>query len=158
MTVNVESEDWFELLDESERTLDLAPGAVESVGFRIRFIKVGNQELQVSAHSMCLGCVMLAVPFVISEGWSDYASLSRTGWAAMLFLGVGCSGLAYFCWAYALERLQASRVASYLYVEPFVTQIAAAYILRESVGAIVPIGGMIVLGGVFLVQRRRGST
>jgi drug/metabolite transporter (DMT)-like permease len=118
----------------------------------IRVAASGGSGLRTAAYSMCLGCLMLAVPFSISAGWNDYASLSPGGWAALLFLGVGCSGLAYFCWAYALERLQTSRVAAYLYVEPFVTQVAAALLLDESVGAIVPLGGTVVLCGVFLVQ------
>jgi drug/metabolite transporter (DMT)-like permease len=55
-------------------------------------------------------------------------------------------------WYGALERVEASRVAALLYLEPLVTLAAAVALLGEPVGFTTVAGGLLVLGGVFLVQ------
>lgn len=50
VSLEFEQEDWFESLGETNLSLELAAGAVESVGFRIRVNKVGEHELQVTAR------------------------------------------------------------------------------------------------------------
>jgi len=72
----------------------------------------------------------------------------------LLFLGIGCSGLGYLFWYGALEKLEAGQVAVFLYVEPLVTLAAAALWLGEPVGFVTVVGGIVVLVGVSLVQRR----
>ena len=76
------------------------------------------------------------------------------GWGALLFLGIGCSGLGYLLWYGALEKLEAGQVAVFLYLEPLVTLAAAAAWLGEPVGLMTAIGGLVVLAGVSVVQRR----
>ncbi len=73
---------------------------------------------------------------------------------ALLFLGVGCSALAYLLWFAALGRATTSSVASLLYFEPLVTLAGGVLLLGESVGMYTTFGGVMILGGVFLVQRQ----
>jgi drug/metabolite transporter (DMT)-like permease len=105
-----------------------------------------------TAGAMLLGWLMLLPLFVAFTGWHDYARLSISGWAAVLFLGFACSGLGYLLWVSALERVEASRVAAFLYVEPLVTLAAAVLLLAEPVGVTAALGGLLVLCGVFLAQ------
>lgn len=72
------------------------------------------------------------------------------------FLGVACSGLGYLFWYGALERIEASRVASFLYLEPLVTLGAAVLMLGETAEAVTFLGGALLLSGVFLAQRAVG--
>jgi drug/metabolite transporter (DMT)-like permease len=103
--------------------------------------------------AMLLGCLML-VPLAAGSGAvSEYARLSGPGLGALLFLGIACSGLGYLFWYGALERIEPSRVAAVLYLEPLVTLAAASAILAEPVGAATVAGGALVVGGVALVQR-----
>jgi drug/metabolite transporter (DMT)-like permease len=95
---------------------------------------------------------MLVPVFVLRSGWTEYPSLSAATWGAVLFLGIGCSGLGYLFWYAALEELETSRVAAFLYIEPLVTLLAAAVLLREPIQAPTIAGGLLVLAGVFLVQ------
>ena len=97
---------------------------------------------------------MLIPFFLVSKGWLEYASLSSTGWLAVMFLGVGCSGLGYLFWYAALERLEASQVAAFLYIEPLVTLAAAVVLLGESVVLTTILGGILVLAGVAIMQTR----
>jgi drug/metabolite transporter (DMT)-like permease len=106
-----------------------------------------------TSGAMLLGCLML-IPLIATSGAaSEYARLSVPGLAALLFLGIACSGLGYLFWYGALERIEATRVAAVLYLEPLVTLAAASALLAEPVGAATVAGGALVVGGVALVQR-----
>jgi drug/metabolite transporter (DMT)-like permease len=109
--------------------------------------------VRATAGAMVLGWLMLTPLFVAEAGWRGLAHLSPVAWASVLFLGVGCSGLGYLFWYGALEQLEASRVAAFLYLEPLVTLAAAALILGERAGPLTLIGGLIVLIGVLLVEK-----
>ncbi len=108
-----------------------------------------------TAGAMLLGWLMLLVPFAMRAGWNDYARLSLTGWGAVLFLGIACSGLGYLLWYGALERVEPSRVAALLYLEPLVTMAAAVALLGEPIRATTVVGGMMVVAGVIVVQTAR---
>ena len=102
--------------------------------------------------ALFLGWLMLAPFFVYAAGWREYPRLTASGWTAVLFLGLACSGLGYLFWYGALERIEASRVAAFLYLEPLVTLAAARLLLGEGVGLATAAGGLLVLLGVALVQ------
>ena len=99
------------------------------------------------------GWLLLTPLLLPGAAWREYASLSLTGWGAVLFLGLGCSGLGYLFWYAALARIETSRVASFLYLEPLVTLVAAVAWLGESVGLATVSGGCLLLLGVYLVQQ-----
>lgn len=111
--------------------------------------------LVATTGAMFLGWIMLVPFFLADAGWKSYAALSASGWAAVLFLGIACSGLAYLLWYSALARLETSRVAAFLYLEPLVTVIGAAVLLNEPVRPTTIAGGLLLLGGVMLVQRAK---
>ena len=124
--------------------------AVYSVVGRRTLARLGSARA--TAFAMLAGWAMLAPLFVLRAGWTEYARLSATVWAAIAFLGIGCSGLGYLFWYAALEKLETSRVAAFLYLEPLVTLAAAVVLLGEPVHGTTVVGGLIVLAGVFLVQ------
>jgi drug/metabolite transporter (DMT)-like permease len=110
-------------------------------------------SLRATAGAMLLGWLMLAPLFIARHAWLELASVPLEGWGAVLFLGLGCSGLAYWFWYGALERVETSKVAAFLYLEPLVTVAAAVPLLGESVAVSTVVGGATVLLGVALVQR-----
>ncbi|HYM59729.1 MAG TPA: DMT family transporter [Thermoanaerobaculia bacterium] len=105
-----------------------------------------------TAGGMVLGTLMLAPLFVIRAGWRELPHLSGTGTLAVLFLGICCSGLGYLFWYGALERIEVSRAAVFLYLEPLVTFVAALILLHEPVRPITIAGGIIVLLSVVAMQ------
>lgn len=109
--------------------------------------------MRATAGAMLLGWLMLAPLYLAGAHWQEYPALSTLGWISLVFLGIGCSGLGYLFWYGALERVEASQVASFLYVEPLVTFAAAVILLREPVRLLTVVGGLAVLAGVVLVQR-----
>ena len=111
-----------------------------------------------TAAAMLAGWTMMIPFFVGTAGWQDYRSLSSTSVVAIVFLGVGCSGLGYWFWYTALERIEASQVAAFLYIEPLVTLMAAVALLGESVAVSTILGGVLVLVGVLTVQSASGNS
>jgi drug/metabolite transporter (DMT)-like permease len=94
-------------------------------------------------------------PFAISKANLDSViQLSPNGWIAILFLGILCSGVAYTLWAQALTEMSASRVGAFLYLEPFVTFFGSWYLLNERLTLITLVSGLIIIGGVILVNRK----
>src|SRR2546422_4819218 len=105
--------------------------AVYSVVGRRTLARLGSARA--TAFAMLAGWAMLAPLFLLRSGWTEYPRLSAAGWAAIAFLGIGCSGLGYLFWYAALEKLETSRVAAFLYLEPLVTLTAAVVLLGEPV-------------------------
>jgi drug/metabolite transporter (DMT)-like permease len=114
-------------------------------------------SLRATTGAMFLGWLMLAPLFLRGAGWREYSALSPAGIAAVLFLGLGASGLGYLFWYGALEKIETSRVAAFIYLEPLVTLAASMALLGEEVHATTIAGGLAVLGGVALVQRAPGG-
>ena len=106
-----------------------------------------------TAGAMLFGWLMLAPLFFWHQGWRELPHVSLLGWGAVLFLGIGCSGLGYLFWYGALERIEVSRVAAFLYLEPLVTLVAAVLLLNEPVSVTTVAGGLLVLLSVYLMQR-----
>ena len=90
---------------------------------------------------------------IIPQATAGLGALDATGWAAVLFLGICCSGLGYLFWYRALERMEASRVGALLYLEPLVTLAAGALLLGEPIRPATVAGGLLLLAGVGMVQR-----
>ena len=106
-----------------------------------------------TAGALLFGWLMLVPLFLARAGWREYAHLSGAGWAAVAFLGIACSGLGYLFWYAALEKIPASAVSALLYLEPLVTLSAGIALLGETVHLVTVAGGLLVLAGVFLVER-----
>ena len=107
-------------------------------------------------YVMLLGWALTSALFGIESGFRGVGPLSGLGTAALLFLGLVCSGVAYVFWYDALERIPASRVGVFLYLEPLVTVAVAACALGEVVRLGTMLGGAIILFGIWLVNRERG--
>ena len=98
---------------------------------------------------------IIIAPFTINQqNISDVLNLSSSGWGSILFLGILCSGVAYTLWAQALSEMDASRVGAFLYLEPFVTFFGSWLLLNEQITFIMLFSGLIIIGGVVLVNRR----
>ncbi len=97
---------------------------------------------------------LLIIPFNINQKAIDSViHLSSVGWISILFLGLLCSGVSYVIWAYSLREMESAKVGAYLYIEPFVTVITAWLLLKEEITILMLLSGMIIIFGVYLVNR-----
>ncbi len=106
-------------------------------------------------HVMAFGWLASLPLLAVDRGWGAFPALSAAGWGSLLFLGVGCSGIAYAFWYDALAELDASALSAFQYFQPIVTLVVANRVLGEPVTPAVAAGGTAILTGVWLVNRRR---
>jgi len=106
-------------------------------------------------YVMVFGWLFSSVLFLTGREWETIPQLTLDGWLAVGFLGIFCSGLAYIFWYDALKALPVVQVGAFLYVEPVVTVIVAAVILGEKMTAAGLLGGLIIMLGVWLVNRTK---
>lgn len=84
---------------------------------------------------------------------NSLAGIPAPAWVHLVFLGVFCSAVAYFCYVYALRRLGATLAASFLNLIPVVTVVGGFLFLGERLSW-PQVGGMVlVLGAVFALSR-----
>jgi drug/metabolite transporter (DMT)-like permease len=113
-----------------------------------------NGSLPVTAFTMIVAALVVGPPAY----WMGVLSGPPTArsLAALAFLAVVASGLAYALWLRALEEQGATRSGAMLYFEPFFTMATAALFLHETVTPWVILGGAAVLLGVWLVGKGSG--
>jgi len=102
---------------------------------------------------MTIGWLFTSILFFTGPGLPELPLLTIKGWAGVVFLGIFCSGLAYLAWYDALQVLPTGQLGAFLYFEPPVAVIVAAMILTEPVSWAAMLGGAIILGGVWMVNR-----
>jgi drug/metabolite transporter (DMT)-like permease len=104
---------------------------------------------------MAFGWLFSTILFVAGRGWESIPNIPQEGWLALGFLGVFCSGLAYIFWYDALKVLHVAQVGTFLYIEPVVTVVVSFLLLNEKITLTGLLAGMIILLGVWLVNRTR---
>lgn len=70
-----------------------------------------------------------------------------------LFLGLLASFVCYVLWNAAVKRLGPERAANYIYFSPLITIVASSLILGEPVSLWMLLGGLAIIGGVYLTAR-----
>ncbi|HLX55511.1 MAG TPA: EamA family transporter [Ktedonobacteraceae bacterium] len=102
--------------------------------------------------SGALGLVLLALLNPAQNQWRDVILLNPTQWLALLFLVLVCSVLSYFAYNRALSKLDASRVAVYIYFEPIVTVLLGVTLLREQLTWQSVLGSLAIAASIVLVN------
>ncbi|MBK6291935.1 MAG: EamA family transporter [Ignavibacteria bacterium] len=74
-------------------------------------------------------------------------------WSQLFYLGVITSGIGYALWYYALNHMDAGRVAVFNNLQPIITSILALIIFGTEPTPLFLVGGVIALIGVILTQR-----
>ena len=104
-------------------------------------------------YVMSFGWLFTSILFLASSGINQISSIPWDGWIAITFLGVFCSGIAYIFWYDALKVLPVAQTGAFLYLEPIITVFVAALVLGENILLASLVGGIIILIGVWLVNR-----
>ncbi|OPY26188.1 MAG: putative transporter in sor 3'region [Methanocella sp. PtaU1.Bin125] len=100
-----------------------------------------------------LGTIGL-VPLYFLTPHADPATIPLSAWGAILFLALLCSIVAYLIYNVALETMDASRVALFIYLVPLATIVLAWLILGERLNLASAFGGLLVLAGMWIAERK----
>lgn len=95
---------------------------------------------------------LLSAPFAIAQ-WPAHA-VSAKSWAAVVALGVLCTGIAFVMYYRLIARIGAPRAATTTYLVPLFGVGWAWLLLDEPLTLAMAIAGALILGSVVLSQRR----
>jgi len=106
---------------------------------------------------------MIALPILWTLGWSDldqvnWAEVTPTVWAAIVFSGGFSTGIAYGLWNVAVQRVGPSATAIYNNLVPVVALASGVVLIGERVTLYQLLGGTLILGGLLLMRRARRRT
>jgi drug/metabolite transporter (DMT)-like permease len=98
--------------------------------------------------------------FILPFGWTEFAeapwaSFSGIELAAIAFVVVGATFVAYLLNIYGLHHLQASATGTYIYLQPIFATGVAVLFLHEKLTAVKIIAAIMIFTGVYLVQRSK---
>jgi drug/metabolite transporter (DMT)-like permease len=115
---------------------------------------------QLGALRVTAWVTVIGASWMAPAGWTearltgfDPMMLGLEAWAAIAFLGVGCSFLATLLYFVALGLSESQKVGVYLYLIPPLTAVCAAFYLGETVTMNLVVGGALVFAGVALTER-----
>jgi drug/metabolite transporter (DMT)-like permease len=94
----------------------------------------------------------VAMPF--NANWDAITHLPIDAILSLLFLGILGTAIAHWFWQEGVSRLGAAKAGIYLYLEPLAATALAVPYLHEPFGIYTAIGGVLVLTGVVLAQRK----
>ncbi len=110
--------------------------------------------LQSSAVTMCIGTLPLVV-----AGWPGLApmmgAMTQREWEILLLLSIGSSVIALIAWNKGVAELGAQTAGWFLYLLPVFSALGGFVLLGEPLTLAELAGGVMILGSVYLAQRRR---
>ena len=74
-----------------------------------------------------------------------------------LYLGLVITALGYLLWNWALERVEAPRLAVFVNIQPLVGTLLGVLLLHEALTAYTVAGGLLILSGVHIAVLARRS-
>ncbi len=92
------------------------------------------------------------IPFIAYELFTTgVPTIDSLSWAALIYLGVAASALAFFLWNYGLESVEASQAAPFINLIPIIG-LFFSFLAGEQIEFIQILGGLIAIAGVLITQ------
>jgi drug/metabolite transporter (DMT)-like permease len=112
-----------------------------------------HSPLMVTGVSMIFAGLFSLV-FVSPSFLARLLTFPLSFWGAVLFLAWPCTVFALLVWFGALEHMPAGRVAGFIYLVPMFSVSFSHLVLGESITIALVIGAVVLIAGVWLVNRR----
>jgi drug/metabolite transporter (DMT)-like permease len=87
--------------------------------------------------------------------FSRWRAIAWQGWAALLFMAICSSAMAYLLYFWLLRYLEASQLSAFTYLLPVLAVILGIWWLGERGTPMQIVGGVLALGGVYWVESGR---
>ena len=110
----------------------------------------GYSPLEFTAYAIWAGTVPMLVFAPGLARQLPHAAPSAT--LAVVYLGVFPAAIAYVQWSYALARMPASLLSTFLYLTPVLAMAIAWVWIGEVPALLTIVGGLVAIGGVVIVQ------
>jgi drug/metabolite transporter (DMT)-like permease len=119
-----------------------------------RNVARSKPPLVVTAAVMLPASIIVIIYVLFTSGISQFVSLGPDVWWAVLYLGIPGTAVAHWFWQEGIAALGGARAGLYLYLEPIATTALAVPFLGEPFSAATAVGGLLVLGGVYIAGRK----
>lgn len=116
----------------------------------------GMTSLTATTFTSMFGCFALLIASH-SEPAMNWSAVTATQWAAVMFLVIGSTILAYLWYFNGIARLGAGTAASYLSVVPVFSVLSSALVLGETIDSSLLFGGGLAVSGVMLMNWARSK-
>ncbi len=91
-------------------------------------------------------------PYLLFTGGLDFPAMEPLSWVLLAVVGIVHTGLAYFLYFGAVGRLKAQTVAILSYLDPVLSIILSALILREHIDIFTLVGAVMILGSAMFSE------
>jgi drug/metabolite transporter (DMT)-like permease len=115
--------------------------------------ELGDSPFQSTALQMVFSGVMLLTAASAHGDWAHLSFTPRTI-AAMLYLSIAGSLIAYSAYIYAIQHLPLQLVSLYAYINPMIAVALGTVFLGEPLSTRILISAALVLAGTWIVGRR----
>lgn len=128
----------------------LAAGFYASVILMNKFLK-GIDSLEITIIQL-LSATITLLPYVLYMDSGKSLNISLNSIPYMLILGIVHTGIAYLLYFSSLQELKGQTIAVLSYIDPVFAIIISAIILKEHLGILQIIDGVLILGSSFLSE------
>jgi drug/metabolite transporter (DMT)-like permease len=97
-----------------------------------------------------------AIELALRDDWRALR-LTPGAVAAVLYLGLGATALAWFLWYRGIARMEAGVASIYFFAQPVVGGLLAGIFLREALPAAFWLGGLVLAAGILVVAWAPGA-
>ena len=118
-------------------------------------LSLPESKVMSSGAEMAIGGAMLLAASACAGEMHPFPHFSKDALAALAYLIVAGSLLAFTAYVWLLSRLPATRVATYAFVNPVVALAIGHWLGGEAFGLETMIGSGLILGSVILILRAR---
>lgn len=109
-------------------------------------------------YAAVIGTLFL-LPFAIAErGWSSLAVAPTNAWIGTLYLALFGTVLAFVFFYEGVKRIGAARATTFAFLVPIVGVVSSVILLGDDLMGSTVAGGVLVLIGLWLVQRQPAAT
>lgn len=105
---------------------------------------------RISALVILIGATVMAPVTVVQVANQDFGALTRLDWGAWAYSTIGPLLVTNWLYFRSLHRVGAARATLYMYLQPFLGAVFAAWLLGEKLVAVQLVGGAVIVGGVAL--------
>jgi RarD protein len=126
-------------------------GAVLYAGIILtnKFIK-SLSSFEITFAQLIMAAIVLLV-YVLYQNTLDFTEISLH-WPLILTIGIIHTGIAYFLYFSAIQKLSGPSIAVLSYIDPISAIIMASIFLGETITIVQIVGGLLILGSTFLVE------
>lgn len=131
-----------------------------AISYSFYFVLVKPLILKYSPLQVITWVFTMGSVFIIPVGWQEFVTapwetFTSLNYAAIAFVVLGATFLAYLFNIYGLHHLNASATGAYIYLQPIFATVVAMIFLDEPFSWLKGISVLMIFTGVFLVNNKR---